>query len=125
MNKRPLILVVEQNLHNLEILNFHLQTLDFSCICTKQGMRALNLAQVHKPDLILLDIMLPDMSSLELINYLRQNPETEKIPIIAITAVTSLEEQDLLFLTGADDCVVKPYNLHELEIVIRRYLNQY
>jgi two-component system, cell cycle response regulator DivK len=122
MNRQSLILVVEQNLHNLQLLKSHLETLNFSCICAKQGIKALMLAQAHKPDLILLDTMLPDLICIEVINRLKQNLETANIPIVAMTVLTSLQHSDLIFLTGADDCITKPCDLNELDVVLNRYL---
>lgn len=122
MDGQPLVLVVEQNLHNLEILNSHLKVLNFSCICAKQGVRALILAQTHQPDLILLDIMLPDLSGLQVIHYLKRNPETKRIPIIGVTTLTREQNGNSVFLAGADDCITKPYNLNQLEVVIQRHL---
>jgi two-component system, cell cycle response regulator DivK len=122
MDRQPLILVVEQNLHNLELIKSHLKALNFLCIFAKQGVTALMLAQINKPDLILLDILMPDLTCIEVINHLKQNSETANIPIIAVTVLTSLQYCDLIFLTGADDCITKPYNFNELDVIFRRHL---
>lgn len=124
MDGKPLVLVVEQNLHNLELLNSHLKVLNLSCICAKQGVRALILAQTHQPDLILLDIMLPDLSGLQVIHYLKRNRETTRIPIIGVTTLTREQNGNSIILAGADDCITKPYNFNQLEVVIRRHLCQ-
>ena len=124
MDGQPLILVVEQNLHNLELLDSHLKTLKLSCICTKQGVRAVILAQTHKPDLILLDMMLSDLSASQIIEYLKQDPKTTTIPIIASIPLTLVQNNNLSVLSGADDYITKPYNFLHLEVVISRHLNQ-
>ena len=124
MDGQPLVLVVEQNLHNLELLNSRLKLLNLSCICAKQGVRALILAQTHQPDLILLDIMLPDLSGLQVIHYLKRNPETTRIPIIGVTTLTREQNGNSILLAGAEDCITKPYNFNQLEVVIRRHLCQ-
>ncbi|MEH2158794.1 hypothetical protein [Nostoc sp.] len=79
MNGQPLILVVEQSLHDLELLNSHLGILNFSCICTKQGVRAVILAQTHQPDLILLDMMLSNLSANRVIDDLKHDSKTATI----------------------------------------------
>ncbi|YAF98145.1 MAG: PleD family two-component system response regulator [Nodularia sp. CChRGM 3473] len=124
MDGKPLILVVEQNFHNLELLNSHLKTLNYSCICAMQGVKAVILAQTHKPDLILLDMMLSDLSGSQIIDYLKQNQKTATIPIIAVMPFNLVEKYNHLFLTGADDHITKPYNFRRLEIVLGRYLSQ-
>jgi two-component system, cell cycle response regulator DivK len=125
MDGQPLILVVEQNLHNLELLDSHLKTLNFSCICAKQGVRAVILAQTHKPDLILLDMMLSDLSSSQVIDYLKQDPKTAAIPIIALVPSTLAPKYNHRIYTGADDYITKPYDFSKLEVVIIRHLNQF
>ncbi|BAZ51402.1 two-component response regulator [Nostoc sp. NIES-4103] len=124
MDGRPLILVVEKNLHDLELLHSHLKTLNLSCICTKQGARAVILAQTHKPDLILLDMMLSDLSCSQIIECLKQDPETTTVPIIASIPSTLIQNNNLSILSGTDDYITKPYDFLNLEIVISRHLNQ-
>ncbi|MEH2192024.1 MAG: response regulator [Nostoc sp.] len=124
MNGQPLILVVEQSLHDLELLNSHLGILNFSCICTKQGVRAVILAQTHQPDVILLDTMLSNWSANRVIDDLKHDAKTATIPIIAVTPVTDAQEDESTMLTGLgfDDCITKPYDFNQLEVVISRYI---
>jgi len=124
MNGQPLILIVEKNLHDLELLNSHLGILNFSCICTKQGVRAVILAQNYQPDLILLDMMLSDLSANQVINYLKHNSKTATIPIIAVKPITKMQECTSKMIAGSVDCITKPYNFNQLEVVVRRNLNQ-
>lgn len=123
MDGRPLILVVEPNLHELEILNFHLKALKCSCMFAKQGVRALILAQTHKPDLILLDMVLPDLSSVQVIYYLKRNPETKMIPIIGIVSGNSKRDHSPILQTGMVDLITKPLDFHQVEFTIHRHLN--
>ncbi|MBD2525004.1 PleD family two-component system response regulator [Nostoc sp. FACHB-133] len=122
MNGMPLILVVEHNLHDLELLNSHLRILNFSCICTKQGVRAVMLAQTHQPDLILLDTMLCNLSANRVIHDLKHNSKTATIPIIAVTHLTDLQDDESTTLAGFDDCITKPYDFNQLEVVISRHI---
>ncbi|KAF3884994.1 MULTISPECIES: response regulator [Nostocales] len=123
MDRQPLVLVVEQNLHYLELVNSYFKILKLPCICAKQGVKALILAQTHQPDLILLDPALPDLSGLQVIHYLKHTQKTMAIPIIGMTA--SIKEQDgnNLLLAGADRYIRKPFYLHELQIAINCYFS--
>lgn len=123
MSMQPFVLVVEQEPQYLELLNSHLKLLNISCICAKQGIKALILAQTHQPDLILLDIALPDLSGLQVIHYLKRNPKTAMIPIIGVTTLTGEKDGNIIFMAGADDCITKPYNFHELEAAIYRHVS--
>jgi DNA-binding response OmpR family regulator len=87
-------------------------------------MQGIYLAQTQEPSLILLDIMLPDMDGSEVINCLKQNPKTARIPIIAVTALAREQDRDRILHAGADDYITKPYDLYKLEDVIRRHLIQ-
>jgi two-component system, cell cycle response regulator DivK len=124
MNEQPLILVVEQSLHDLELLNSHLETLNFSCICTKQGVRAVILAQTHQPDLIMLDMMLSNLSANQVIDDLKHDSKTATIPIIAVTPLTMAQDNDSTMFTRFDDCVTKPFDFNHLEVVINRHISQ-
>lgn len=123
MNGQPLILIVEQSLHDLELLNSHLGILNFSCICTKQCVRAVMLAQTHQPDLILLDMKLSNLSANQVIDDLKHDSKTATIPIIAVTP-TMVQDDDSTMLTGFDDCITKPFDFNQLKMVISRHISQ-
>lgn len=121
-SKRPLILVVDDNPDNLELLNQILMLLDYSFITAVDGVSTIELTQQHQPDLILLDMMLPDMSGLEVVMQLKQNPLTSAIPIIAVTAMARTEDQERALSVGCVEYIKKPYIVDELELIINRYL---
>jgi len=124
MNKQPLILVVEQNIHHLELINSRLKSLNFSCICAKQGIKALILAQTHQPDLIILDMTISDISGGQVVDYLKREPKTVNIPIIAVIPWYLAQKSERLFLTGTEDYITKPYDFSKLDIILSRHLNQ-
>lgn len=124
MNTRQVILIVEDYQDNLELLNFQLEILNFSSICASVGLKAISLAQTYQPDLILLDIVLPDISGIEVIHCLKQNPKTATIPIVAVTSMARVQDRIRILQAGADDCITKPYDLNLLEVVIRHQLFQ-
>jgi two-component system, cell cycle response regulator DivK len=121
---RPLILAVDDNEDNLLMLLHALDLFGFSSISTLKGQAALPLAQAYQPDLILMDIVLPDLSGLDIICRLKQTVETAHIPIIAVTALARAEDRDRILKTGCEDYIYKPYNLDELEAMLQQHLSR-
>ncbi len=119
---KPLVLAVDDDEDNLLLLTEVLTPLSCTVITATYGQQALNLAIEQQPALILLDVMLPDISGIEIVRQLKQNPQTMTIPVIAVTALARPEDRDRLFLAGCDDYVSKPYMLDDLEAVIHYYL---
>lgn len=124
MNKQPIILAVDDNEDNLFLLNEVLTPFDCLVMTTTHGQTALLLAQNYCPELILLDVMLPDINGIDVIRRLRQNPKTMTIPVIAITALARAEDRESLLLAGCNEYISKPYMLDDLEAVIGHYLSQ-
>jgi two-component system cell cycle response regulator DivK len=121
---RPLVLAVDDNEDNLLMLLHALDLFGFSSISTLKGQTALTLAQTHKPELILMDIVLPGLSGIDIIRQIKQTPETAHIPIIAVTALARAEERDRILQAGCQDCLHKPYNLDKLEVMLQQHLNR-
>ena len=124
VNNEPLILAIDDDEDNLLLLTEVLAPMNCSLITATHGLTALHLAQDYQPDLILLDVMLPDINGLEVVQYLKQNPHTNIIPVIAITALARLEDRERLLEAGCHDYISKPYMLDELEAIIFRHLAQ-
>lgn len=120
---RPNILVVEDDLDNLFDLSSPLKMLNCNCLVANTAMSGLSIAQREQPDLILLDLGLPQISPIELLSILRSDWLTRKIPVIAITALTEAEEQEKIANAGFSHCLFKPYLLKDLERVIDAYIN--
>lgn len=119
---RPLVLAVDDNEDNLALLNQVLMLLGCSFISSKDGHSAILLAQNYQPDLILLDIMLPDLDGMEVVRQLKQDPQTRQISVVAVTAMARTEDRDRILAAGCDDYIKKPYMIDELEATIRRFL---
>ena len=118
------ILVVDDDQDNLLLVNYQLlQLLDCAVLSAQDGQTAISLAQTYTPDLILLDIMLPEMDGFEVARCLKQNAQTKAIPIIAVTAMARSLDQDLALASGCDDYVCKPYEMETLAAAIERNLN--
>jgi putative two-component system response regulator len=114
MVNKPSILIVDDQPINLQVLGKRLQIENYSIMAAMNGKIALEMVEEHKPDLILLDIMMPEMSGFEVCKRLKQNPKTQSIPIIFLTAKTAPEDIVKGFNLGAVDYVSKPFNYAEL-----------
>jgi two-component system, cell cycle response regulator len=117
-----LILVVDDNPDNLEIIATRLQFRGYEVAVAERGEAAIELVKEAPPDLILLDIMMPDMDGYEVARRIRQDPEIGYIPIIVVTARDSTEDKVTGLDAGADDYLTKPINFPELEARVRSML---
>lgn len=123
VSQKPLVLAVDDNEDNLVLISFTLDLIGCNFITAKNGETTIKLAQTHQPDLILLDIMLPDINGIEIITRLRENSQTKDIPVIAVTALARPEDRRNILAAGCNDYISKPYVVDDLEAVLRRYLN--
>jgi len=103
------ILITDDAKSNLEALSGILSPM-YNILISRSGPRAIELAKEHKPDLILLDVLMPEMSGFEVIAKLKESDGTEKIPVIFITGLTSTEDEERGFFLGAVDYITKPFN---------------
>lgn len=108
------ILVVDDDVDTLRLVGLMLQRQGYQIVAASNGHQALALAQGENPDLILLDIMMPDMDGYEVTRRLRANPATSAIPIIMFTAKSQLDDKVAGFDAGADDYLTKPTQPREL-----------
>ena len=122
VNNKQIILAVDDDEDNLLLLTEVLEPLNCLVMTATHGQTALLLAQGYQPDLILLDAMLPDVNGIEVVQRLKQNEETAKIPVVAVTALAREEDRDRLILAGCSNYISKPYLLEDLEALIRQYL---
>jgi two-component system alkaline phosphatase synthesis response regulator PhoP len=112
--KTPVILVVDDNRENLELLEAYLEDLDCRTIPAYDGPEALEIVKNEKPDLILLDIMMPKMSGFEVCRRIKNDPDTTNIPIIMVTALNEFGDMQRAVDCGTDDFVSKPVNKIEM-----------
>lgn len=115
---QPLILAVEDNEDNLLLINYALESLGIRLICQPDSSSTLLVAKEYQPDLILMDILLPGLSGIEIVDYLKKEPLTKQIPVVAVTALASAEERERILMSGFDDYISKPYMIEDLEALI-------
>lgn len=119
---QPLILVVEDHDDSLLLIGYALEFLGCRFICQNDSSTTLLVAKEHQPDLIMLDILLPGLSGTDVLHDLKQEPLTKRIPVIAVTALSTQDDRERLLATGFDDYISKPYMIEDLEAIIRRQL---
>jgi two-component system phosphate regulon response regulator PhoB len=124
MTHEASILVIEDESDIAELIRYNLENAGFTVTLASDGRVALGLAQSLKPDLILLDWMLPHMSGIDICGCLRENPDTREIPIILLTARGEEHDKIVGLNAGADDYVTKPFSPAELVARIRAVLRR-
>jgi two-component system, cell cycle response regulator DivK len=118
------ILIVEDNELSLKLLHDVLEFHGYAIISTHLGTAAVELARQHRPDLILLDIQLPDIPGTEAAGRLKADEETRAIPIIAVTAFAMSGDRAKILESGCDDYVSKPFNVLGFLALVERYTNR-
>src|ERR1700749_292541 len=120
--KRNRILIVEDNPISLTLLKQLLKAHGYEVLGTPEGLRALDLAREEQPDLILMDIRLPDISGFEVTRVLKQDQRTKAIPIVAVTALASPEYEKKGLESGCDAYIPKPITLGNFLRTIESFL---
>lgn len=116
------ILVVEDNELNLKLLNDVLEAHGYDVLTTGEGAVAIAWARQYRPDLILMDLQLPDMSGLEVTRQLKASPDTSSIPIVAVTAFAMAGDEKKALDHGCDAYVAKPIDLRSFLDLIAEYV---
>jgi PAS domain S-box-containing protein len=118
----PVILLAEDNESNINLFADYLSLKGYRLVIAHNGQMAIDLAQQTHPDLILMDIQMPEMDGLEAIQRIRQIPELVDTPIIALTALAMAGDRDRCIAVGANDYLSKPVSLKQLVKKINDYL---
>jgi two-component system phosphate regulon response regulator PhoB len=118
------ILIVEDEIDVAELLAHHLRSEGFSVEIVTNGRAAFAVVKTQPPTLIVLDLMLPEISGLDLCRMIKSNPATRNVPIVMLSARIEEIDRVLGFELGADDYVVKPFSPRELVLRIRAILRR-
>ena len=121
---KPKILVVDDETDVVEFIGRTLQTEGFDVVYAYDGISAMDLVDLEKPDLVLLDIMMPMMSGYEVCEQIKSNPQTQDIPIICVSSAHTPDARALSLRVGAATLIVKPFRPDELVAQVRRYLKK-
>lgn len=117
------ILIVDDVMSNILLLKVLLTNEKFAIATASNGRQALEQVEKENPDLVLLDVMMPDMSGFEVAQHLKSNPNTADIPIIFLTALNSTADIVKGFQVGANDFISKPFNKEELIIRVTHQIS--
>ena len=116
-----LILIVEDNEKNLKLARDVLQFKSYRTLEARTAAEAIDLAAAHLPDLILMDIQLPDMDGITALRRLMSEPRTATIPVIALTAFAMKGDRERFLGAGFDGYLVKPINIKEFSEQVRQF----
>ncbi|MCB1720480.1 MAG: response regulator [Alphaproteobacteria bacterium] len=116
------VLIVEDNELNMKLFQDLLEAHDIKTLKTSDGHDVLALARKHKPDLILMDIQLPEISGLEVTKQLKSDDELKDIPVIAVTAFAMKGDEQKIREGGCEDYISKPISVGNFIEVIQSYL---
>jgi phosphate regulon transcriptional regulator PhoB len=118
------ILVVDDEKDIVDLITYNLEKEGFTAMKAYDGEDALEVVKSQKPDLVVLDLMLPGMRGLEVCRFIRRNRETESLPVIMLTAKGDHVDRIVGFELGADDYITKPFNVRELIARVRAVLRR-
>jgi two-component system cell cycle response regulator DivK len=121
--KQKTILIVEDNDLNMNLFNDLLEEQDYNILQTRNGMDALRLAREHKPDLILMDIQLPEVSGLEVTKWIKEDENLRSIPVIAVTAFAMKGDEEKIREGGCEAYIVKPISVSYFLEAIKKFLD--
>ena len=117
------VLVVEDNDLNMKLFHDLLEAHGYNILQTKDGMEALKLAREHRPDLILMDIQLPEISGLEVTKWLKEDDNLKAIPVIAVTAFAMKGDEEKIREGGCEAYIAKPISVTNFLQTVERFLN--
>ena len=116
------ILIVEDNEKNMKLVRDILRHNGFATLEATTGLDGVQLAREHRPDLVLMDIQLPDIDGIEALRRIREESALDRVPVIAVSASVMPDDQQKIVTSGFDAFVIKPINLKQFLETIKRHL---
>jgi len=121
---KKLVLIVEDNELNMKLFHDLLDAHGFATIQTRNGFDAISLAREHHPDLILMDIQLPEVSGLEVTKWLKEDDDLRSIPVVAVTAFAMKGDEERIRSGGCEAYVSKPISVVMFLETVRRFTGE-
>jgi len=118
------VLIVEDEHDTVELLRYNLQKESYQTVVARTGAEAISAVQSHMPDIVLLDIMLPELNGWDVCRMLRESVKGKSVPIIMLTALSAEDARIKALTLGADDFLSKPFSLRELLLKIKKLLDR-
>ncbi len=115
------VLIVEDNELNMKLFNDLLEAHGYRTVGTRNGIEALDLARQHRPDLIIMDIQLPEVSGLEVTKWLKDDPDLRLIPVVAVTAFAMKGDEERIRQGGCEAYLSKPISVAKFLETVRLY----
>jgi two-component system, cell cycle response regulator DivK len=116
------VLIVEDNDLNMKLFNDLLEAHGYCTLQTKDGVEALRMARLYRPDLILMDIQLPEVSGLEVTKWLKEDDDLRAIPVIAVTAFAMKGDEEKIRDGGCEAYIAKPISVASFMRTVERFL---
>jgi len=116
------VMIVEDNELNMKLFNDLLESRGYRVIQTRNGLEALDLARAHMPDLILMDIQLPEVSGLVVTKWLKDDEQLAHIPVIAVTAFAMKGDEERILQGGCEGYISKPISVARFLETIAQYI---
>ena len=116
------VLIVEDNELNMKLFHDLLEAHGIQTVETRNGTNVMELARTHRPDLILMDIQLPEVSGLDITRWLKDDEELKSIPVIAVTAFAMKGDEQKIRNGGCEDYISKPISVTHFMDMIHKYL---
>lgn len=124
MQMTKTVLIVEDNELNMKLFHDLLDANGYKTLQTRNGIEALKLAKAHSPDLILMDIQLPEVSGLEVTKWLKEDEELHDIPVIAVTAFAMKGDEERIREGGCEAYISKPISVANFMDTIRQFIGE-
>ncbi len=124
MEMQKTVLIVEDNELNMKLFNDLLEAHGYSTLRSRNGMEALELAREHVPDLILMDIQLPEVSGLEVTKWIKEDDALKSIPVIAVTAFAMKGDEERIRQGGCEAYISKPISVGSFLETVRSFLGE-
>jgi two-component system cell cycle response regulator DivK len=116
------VLIVEDNELNMKLFHDLLEAHGYQTVGTRNGIEALDLARRHHPDLIVMDIQLPEVSGLEVTKWLKDDPDLQTIPVVAVTAFAMKGDEERIREGGCEAYLSKPISVGKFLETVRHFL---
>ena len=116
------VMIVEDNELNMKLFDDLLGAHGYVTVKTRDGMQVLDLARQHKPDLIVMDIQLPEVSGLEVTKWLKEDAELKAIPVVAVTAFAMKGDEERIREGGCEAYLSKPISVGKFIETVRRFI---
>ena len=116
------VMIVEDNELNMKLFHDLLEAHGYQIVGTRNGIEALDLARKHRPDLVLMDIQLPEVSGLEVTKWLKEDDTLKAIPVVAVTAFAMKGDEEVIRQGGCEAYISKPISVVSFLDTVRRFI---